>query len=571
MAFCTECGSKLPDDAVFCPNCGASMTASTKNERSSSSEFPSEEIKAVDYSDTVIGEVKPEPAAFATGGVYVAPTQGSYSPPVQSTYVPPVQNAYVPPVQGDFVPPPPYQGGYAAQPQNQYNQPNAYGFAPYQGGVGVGAIPPKKNKTGMIVGICVGAVLLILLAIFLIGYFSGKAQGPYVGYWETTAVDTGTGDISEDYYGTSIVGAIDMQINSDGSAYLGSAYDTEIKDGEWEETDDGFVITTDTSSHNFEYKNDQLIMEKDGEYYYFEKADGDINNPTIPHGSLAGTDTTSDGSTTSGNVTGSGYIGDSTFYISVIGSEDFTDIDGEPAIRIYYEFTNYDENTYSMSASDAVGYTATQDGSQLTETYTADDSSIAGNANYRIRQGLTMQCCTEFKYNPNGGSVDFNIYDSYYGESSGVVTASYVPGSLPGAPAAYVITPILNPQWSISLPTEGTLDSYYVSITDSEWVTDENGYQAIRIYYEFTNNSSNNICMNDALWVDSYQDGISLDYAYAPEESQSDADFYTEIAPGATIQTSCVFLIRNMTSPLESEVEADNEFAAVGQMFNVAG
>lgn len=577
MAFCTECGSKLPDDAVFCPNCGASMTASPKNESRASSEIVQEEIKAADYSAPVTEEVKPEPVEPQISGVYVEPTQVNHSAPVQGTYIPPVQGAYIPPTQSNYAPPPPaqtnyappppYQGGYAAQPQPQYNQPNAYGYAPYQGGVNT--MPPKKSggKTAIIV-IASVVVVLIIAAILIFKPFGGS---PYVGYWESVAVDIGDGVISEDYYGTSIVGAIDMQINSDGSAYLGSAYETEIKEGNWEETDDGILISTETKSHSFDYKNDQLIMENDGEYYYFEKADGDINNPTIPHGSLAGVETTGDDSTTSGNVSGSGYIGDSAFYISVIGSEDFTDIDGDPAIRIYYEFTNYDESTFSMSAMDVVGYTATQDGSQLTETYTADDSSNASNVYYRIRQGLTMQCCAEFKYNPNGGSVDFDIYDSYYGESSGVVTASYVPGSLPGAPAPYVITPILDPQWTISLPSEGTLDSYYVAVTGSEWVTDEYGYQAIRIYYEFTNNSSNNISMNDALWVDSYQDGISLDYTYAAEESQSDADFYTEIAPGQTIQTSCLFLIRNTTSPLEAEVEADTEFAAVGQLFDVAG
>lgn len=554
MAFCTECGSKLPDDAVFCPNCGKSMASTAKNESIAPSEIIQEEIKTIEYAAPAAAEAKPEPTAFQTSGVYVAPTQASYSAPAQGTYAPPEQNAYVPP-QNNYAPP--YQGGYAPQPQNQYNQPNSYGYQPYQG------MPPKKSggKTAIIVISSVVAVIIIAIVLIL-----ALGKDPYVGYWETVSVDTGDG-LTEDYYGTSIVGSLSMQINSDGSAYLASAYNTEVYEGTWEETDNGIEISANDETHDFEYEDNQLIMTEDGETFYFEQVDGDINNPSVPHGSSADTSVDTSTEETSGTVAGSGYVGDGDFYISIVGAEDFTDIDGEPAIRVFYEFTNNYYDDYSSSAYDMLSYYATQDGYDLDQTYSSDDYSVANNIYYNIRVGLTMQCAAEFKYDPYGGSVDFGICDYYDGESAGAVYASYVPGSFPGAPAPYVIAPIDDPQWTLGLPTEGALDSFYVAVTDAEQTTDADGNPAIRVYYEFTNNSTYSTNLYTELYIYTYQDGVSLDQAYTYEESETDSNFYSDIAPGASINTSCVYVLRNQSSPVEAEVEAYTDYAAVGQLF----
>lgn len=549
MAFCTECGSKLPDDAIFCPNCGASMTASGKNDNSAS-----EEVKAVEYSAPVSATFQNEAASdttsFQTSGVFNEPPQGNVSIPSQGTYAPPVQNNYVPP----------FQGGYAPQPQPPYNTQNTYGYQP-QGGA-FGAPPKKKLGAGAIVGIVLGGVLLLVL----IGYFIGIAipSDPYVGYWESVSVDTGDG-ITDDYYGTSIVGALCVQINSDNSVYLASSTNAEIVDGTWDENDKGITITTYDDTYDFVLKNKQLILQKDGEAFYFEKAEGDINNPTIPRGydSEGGTELSS-------GVAGSGYVDNGDSYISIIGAEDITDVDGDDAIRVYYEYTNYYEDDYSSSAYNALAYDVAQDGNQLQETYAAYESSVANNASYYIRQGLTIQCFVEFKYNRNGGSVDINIYGYYEGEDGGMVTATYTPGSLPGAPDPYVITPVSDPQWTMDLPAEGDLDNFYVAVNDAELITDANGDKAIRIYYEFTNNSDYTTSIGDELYILTYQDGISLDYTNAAQDSETDMNYYTEVAPGSSITVTCIFVLRNQTSPVEAEVEAYSAHAAVGQTYDIA-
>ncbi len=555
MAFCTECGSKLPDDAIFCPNCGASMTAPCKNESSAS-----EEVKTVDYSapisDDSQNEAQSDATSFQTCGEYNGPTQENASVPVQETYVSPVQRNYASP----------FQGGYAPQPQAPYNPQNAYGYAPYHGGgVGVNTMPPKKKLSGGVIAlIVIGAVILLACAICFIGYLFSQAQGPYVGYWESVLVDTGDG-ASEDFYGTSIVGAIDIQINSDGSAYLASAYDTEIEDATWEENDGAIVMSTSDEIYHFELDDGQLILSKNRETFYFEKADGDINHPTVPHGFFAG----ADNSTASNGVAGSGNVDNGDSYLSVIGSEEFTDVDGDTAIRVYYEYTNNFEDGYSQSAYNALIYDASQDGNQLQETYAANESSVENNSTYYIRQGLTIQCFVEFKYNPNGGSVDFNVYGNNDGESGGVVSSSYVPGSLPGAPAPYVITPVSDPRWTTTLEAEGALDSFYVAVKDAELVADANGNQAIRVYYEFTNNSDYSTSIGDELYIFTYQDGISLDYTNAASESETDTNYYTKVEPGSTITISCLFGLRNQTSSVEAEVEAHSDYSAVGQTYKI--
>ncbi|PKM73788.1 MAG: hypothetical protein CVU91_01685 [Firmicutes bacterium HGW-Firmicutes-16] len=556
MAFCTECGSKLPDDAVFCPNCGATLKATSPNSSGASGETVLEQKQADIYSDPVSETKQPEtvPATVSSSGEYEAPVSGNFSAPVQGSYIPPMQNSYVPPYQGSYVPPQP----------PQYVVPNAYGYAP-QGGV---MAPPKKNKAGIIALIVVAGVLLLALS----GYILVKTFGgnPYVGYWESVAVNVGNGIISEDYYGTSVVGALSLQINSDDSVYLASSTGTDVIEGSWMTTENGIAITTPDDTYTFTYEDKQLILHEDGETYYFSQIrDHDINNPTIPHGSMADSYSDNNGSRTGGAVAGSGYVGEGNFYITVTGAEEFTDVDNEQAIRIYYDFTNNYQDDLSMAAWDALGYSATQGGSYLTETYSYDGGA-SYNTSYNIRPGVTIQCCSEFKYDPYGGSVDFSVYGYYEGESSGTVTASYIPGSLPGAPAPYVIVPVTDPKWTLNIPAEGDLDNFYVAVTDAELVTDSNGDPAIRVYYEFTNNSDYRTSLCNELYVFTYQDGISLDTTYTTEDTDSDSDYYTEIAPGYTITCSCVYSLRNQTSPVEAEVEGYTVAAAVGQTYDIA-
>lgn len=84
----------------------------------------------------------------------------------------PAQPAYAPPPQPQQPPPP------QAYPPQGYQQPTGYGYPPQA--------PPKKKKTGLIIGIAVGAVVLIVALVLILGGGGGKSG--IAGRW--TVVDT---------------------------------------------------------------------------------------------------------------------------------------------------------------------------------------------------------------------------------------------------------------------------------------------------------------------------------------------------------------------------------------------
>ncbi len=268
------------------------------------------------------------------------------------------------------------------------------------------------------------------------------------------------------------------------------------------------------------------------------------------------------------NVAGSGELDGGAFRVAMIGATDFVDSDGDSAIRVYYEFTN--NFKYPLSAWDTLDFFATQDGNELEPTFSWSDMDVYYNSKKNIRSGITIQCCYEFKYDPSGGNVDFSVFSWDKGIDAGAVTATYDPQKLPGAPAAYVIKPVAEPQWTIKLEGSGTLDEQFnVNVMEAELLEDQDGDPAIRIYYEFTNNSPDNSSLYNSLCIFTYQDGISLTESAAAVSTETDMNLDKEIATGETIKASAVFKLRNETSAVEAEVEACFSYNSVGQTYSI--
>ena len=583
MAFCTECGFKLPEEAVFCPNCGATLTASSGgNQKLEANEENFSAASVIEKTESSY-ETVTSPEIGATQGVlqgtytspiqgeYTAPSQGSYSAPAQGSYNSTTLGNYPPPIQGAYNPQPqegyatPQQNAYAPQYQNPSFSPEAYGAQPQPYNNRINTAEPKGNG-GKIAAIVISSVVVLLA---LAGFFIYKAisgGNSYVGYWESCAVDV-NGVETEVYEDENVVGLLGVQINDDGTAFMCAATDDEIYEGQWKETEDGITVTDDEDTYLFTMKDGKLYLDNDTFDIVFKKSKGDINNPSIPHGSLSDSGE-EELVNMPGTVIGSGYVGNEKYYLEIIGAEDTVDVDGESAIRVYYEFTNYFD--YPVSDDEALGFEVSQGGNELVDTYAAEDCDVEYNYLYKIRTGVTIQCCYVFKYNPTGGVISFSIGGWDEGEEGGTVDATIDPSNLPGAPAPYVIMPVADPQWTTNIPGEGTLDDYYyVVVQDAELIEDYNGSPAIRIYYQFTNNSAYSISLAEALMPYTYQDGISLDTTYDYEDSESDINYTTQIAPGATIQASCVFALRNTTSPVEAEIEANNTYDAVGQTYDI--
>lgn len=119
--FCTNCGEKLNKGDLFCLNCGHKVEAPKPSQAPDSGNY------------TAVGPM---------GGMQGHTAQTNQAGPNQQTPYGQVQYQAPPP-------PPPYP----------YTQPPA---GPYAGP------PPKKNKTGLIIGIVAGALILIALIVFLL-------------------------------------------------------------------------------------------------------------------------------------------------------------------------------------------------------------------------------------------------------------------------------------------------------------------------------------------------------------------------------------------------------------------
>lgn len=199
MAFCTNCGAKLPDGSRFCTECGAAIAASApatpaEPEKKYTPEAPAEPAIHPDSVDAPMEYTAPD---RPTQQSYTPPTQGSYTPPTQGGYTPPTQGSYTPPTQQGYTPP--TQQGY--QPTQQgggysYNANTANAYTP---GAKAGKAPkapraPRaksgKSKAPFIIG---GAVLVfVLLIVLLIRGCTGAVKDafdPNLGVYNATTAE----------------------------------------------------------------------------------------------------------------------------------------------------------------------------------------------------------------------------------------------------------------------------------------------------------------------------------------------------------------------------------------------
>lgn len=520
MSFCKECGFRLPTGAVFCPNCGTRIVAA-------------EEVG-------VPAETVPETAGAENNEVQ-APAHEVFE---EAPPRPKVSAA----------PPPPSAGG------------TYYGYPASREAASPASGPGKSGARTAIIVIASVVVLLIVAAVFIVNYFGGSR---YTGYWESEEIDTGYG-FEDELFGYDVEGMFGLQLNEDNTFRMISAFDPQILTGTWHESGNGVSLGVDNGALYIRYVRGDLLMESNGYVYRFEKSKRSIDNPSLKPGAYSGSGSSpTDPSPGNTEIAGSGEVENGGYHVSVVGAEEFREIDNKPAIRIYYEFTNNTE--YSVSAYNALDFVATQNGKELEFAFSWEDVEIYSNDSYRIRPGITIQCCVQFAYIPSEGNVDLTFTGWESGADGGVVKATYVPGSLPGVPAPLKLVEIPDPEWTLSLPESGDLNegSCHVSVTDGELISDSYGKRAIRIYFEFTNKGGAPVNMYDSVYILAYQDGVSLPESYDVVASQTDEAMYQEVAPGETVTASMVFGLRSETSSVEVEVEELETYNAVGQTYRI--
>jgi len=171
---CTNCGTLLPQGATSCPVCGTPASASAPQSAAPydptvQASNPYGTPASTDYgaSPNPYGTLPQGAAPYNPYQQPVPGAYGSYDSAAQTNY------GYPPPSQPGQpnygYPPPPIQG-QPSQPNYGYlqGQPQG-GYMPPVGPGGYGAmpvVPPKKrSRVGLIVGIILGAVLLLCIGV----------------------------------------------------------------------------------------------------------------------------------------------------------------------------------------------------------------------------------------------------------------------------------------------------------------------------------------------------------------------------------------------------------------------
>ena len=116
----------------------------------------------------------------------------------------------------------------------------------------------------------------------------------------------------------------------------------------------------------------------------------------------------------------------------------------------------------------------------------------------------------------------------------------------------------------------GELGDYTVSILNHDILEDYEGNRAIRVYFEFTNNSSDATSFMFAIHTIAFQDGVELELAIVLDRVTDDDNALKKIKPGTTLTCTSIYVL---DSESQVQIEASEYFSLDGAVltstFNV--
>ncbi len=101
--------------------------------------------------------------------------------------------------------------------------------------------------------------------------------------------------------------------------------------------------------------------------------------------------------------------------------------------------------------------------------------------------------------------------------------------------------------------TEGEIGDYICTVKSAEKCKDYLGRKAIKITYNFTNNSSDAQSFDMALKDEAYQDGVGLETTLL-EGSADEVGLDVKVKPGTTKEVSKVYILRDDSTQIELEI-----------------
>ena len=221
----------------------------------------------------------------------------------------------------------------------------------------------------------------------------------------------------------------------------------------------------------------------------------------------------------------------------IVGAEALEDDDGDPAIRIWYDFVNQSDEV--VAPWTALYTTAQQNGEDLDFTYLNDDVPESGNNALGVAPGYTARCTALYEYDPALGTISVAISE-FMGNS---VTAELDPNALPGAPEydgpAWEEDPAM-PAYMAGVAETGE----GVEILGYDTTTDYDGEDVIVVHFRFTNTGESDDSFFSAFTNYAVQDGFGLESSMCDDYSDEQDNAMTDIAPGESIDCAVVYLPR---------------------------
>lgn len=236
------------------------------------------------------------------------------------------------------------------------------------------------------------------------------------------------------------------------------------------------------------------------------------------------------------------YIG--SWLVSVAGAERTEGWGGETLLRVYYDYTNLSESADSVFL--ALTPEAEQDGEPLQRGYARDEVPEDLNATRAIKPGVSIRATEVFEL-MNDSLVELRVTE-FTSDEGGIV-------DILDPNETGEILPI--PQRAAYEPSagdaSGVVGDAHVSIEGCERFIGEDGEDAARVLFSYTNNAEDAHSFFMATTIAVFQNGVELLELYHLEDAETDANGWADAAPGETITVSLVLGLID-DSPLEVEV-----------------
>lgn len=254
--------------------------------------------------------------------------------------------------------------------------------------------------------------------------------------------------------------------------------------------------------------------------------------------------------------------------------EKFTDSQGNPAIRLYYDFTN--NSSYTCTSADAMEWHIYQNEEKLSNVYPPNGEKVSedSHALLNVRPGYSVRCIRQVAFPDETAPIRVTLEDS---KNNPLMDMEVTVDQITGAPEVpFEPALVADPQWLKDWPSEAVYHTdYVVAIQSTEVVEGYEGERMLRVYFDFTNNSEEANSYFFAIYSTCvYQDGVELDNGFAAEMVESDNVYADKIDPGQSITLSYCYVLRT-DSPVEIEVldpwtDINGEDGGVGLVVPVA-